>query len=869
MAVMTDGPLVGAVTDTEARIWFKTDDDASVQVQYSTSADLSNAITTAPISTVKASNRTGIIELEGLLPETRYYYRIIVDSTPQQASNYPSFTTFAPAGSTRDFSFAVMADLEDTDDFPSAPAPVYEQVASEDIEFVMQIGDFDHRDPGRLSKMRKMHREVRGPATAAGAEFAEHIAPNFPFFHTWDDHDYGKNNGDKTFGRRAEAIQAINEYYPFPDLPNPAGIWHDFSYAQVDVFMLDLRSQRDNHNDLDGPQKSMLDGDIIANGQKQWLENGLLNSTATWKIIVSSVPFNPTVERKDGWELYPHERLELLDFIATNNIQNAILLSADMHFGGAVDDGSTSGLPEIQLPHTNMANDHVNTTTRPGFWSEGILTGVDNAGYLLVTVNETQITFDIKGVDGEVNQTFTIAAAGSQTLTSGGISGFNESSEEPALSAQTSLAVSQGLAANAVATQPNIVLFVTDDQRFDTLQHMANLQQLQQNSTTFNNAFVTTALSGPSRASILSGLYAHNHGVLNNGDKQGGADNFDDSETIATWLRDAGYLTGIFGKYINQYDGSPIEGWDDVHVSGKPDYFNYTMFANGVEEAYGDAPEDYFTDVVSAKAQDFLAASEANDAQPFLMYIAPGAPHKPATPAPRHQDLDVTLPTVRPPSFDEQDVSDKPQWVQELDRLSARQIKKLDKAQRNVVRTLQAVDEAVGDLMDTLATNGELENTIIMFVSDNGLLFGEHRHNEKKVAYEEGIRVPLLVYDGRNPVQQSIDEMVLNIDLAPTIAQMAGLSVPSGLNGTSLVPLLEGQSVSWREDFLIENYTKRTAEHDALRTEQWKYVEYKNGDRELYDLEADPFELESQHGNPAYQTMITEFSARLAQLKAS
>jgi alkaline phosphatase D len=256
----------------------------------------------------------------------------------------------------------------------------------------MQIGDFDHRDPGNrppvvtIDNWRTMHRDMLGDY-ASGRDLAVHIAPFFPIYHIWDDHDYGGNNEDRTAEWKPLATQAFREYFPLPPLPNPdGGLWYSFRYAQAEFFMLDLRSQRDPDDLLDGPDKSMLDGGRISNGQKQWLEAGLLASTARWKFIVSSSAWNPHSKQVDSWVLYQFEQQELVNFIQSNNITGVIIISGDLHTGGAIDNGTNSYFPEISVPTTNVHQQLDCTGDYCGTWSEGIFVGADPAGYALITV---------------------------------------------------------------------------------------------------------------------------------------------------------------------------------------------------------------------------------------------------------------------------------------------------------------------------------------------------------------------------------------------------------------------------------------------------------------------------------------------------
>ena len=413
LAVLTDGPLVGAVSDHNARVFVRTDVAAAVQVEFSQSSTFAQPQRSGSATTQAGHDFTAILPLVNLAADTRYYYRVLVNGQIQTTASQYSFTTFVPAGQSDNFSFAVVADSSDTLLFPEIAAPVYQQVAADNPAFVMQIGDFDHRNPATLAEMRQMHRDVRGPTSAQGNDFATHIASQFPVFHVYDDHDYGIDDGDKTFARRASALQAFQEYYPTPDLPNPAaGIWHKFADAQVDLFMLDLRSQRDPNIQPDSASKSILEGDNIANGQKPWLKQSLLQSTATWKFIVSTVAFNPTTKPYDSWGAFGTERQEILEFIRSNQVGGVIFISGDLHTGGAIDDGTHSGRPEISVPHTNLnLPPNQQASGIAGSWSEGWISGVNNPGYVLVRIRSdpNQVILEAKGADGAVRKSLTVS----------------------------------------------------------------------------------------------------------------------------------------------------------------------------------------------------------------------------------------------------------------------------------------------------------------------------------------------------------------------------------------------------------------------------------------------------------------------------
>ena len=300
-ALITEGPVLGAVSEQAGKVFVRTSVEASITVEVSTSAAFTSSQFSAPQRTSASRDLTTIIPLPGLTADTQYFYRVYAGGVLQQTTPH-KFRTFPTPGTSHDLTFAVAADLINVRSNPDVPAPVYSRIADDDPTFLLQIGDFDHRNPTSLGSMRNMHRDVLGPRTASGADFANNIAPNMPLFHVYDDHDYGMDNGDKTFPGRAAALQAFQEYYATPALANPqAGIWHSFAVGNVDVFMLDTRSQRDPDGTADGPAKSMLDGDNIAAGQKQWFKSALLDSTATWKFVISTVPFNPTAKPHDSW----------------------------------------------------------------------------------------------------------------------------------------------------------------------------------------------------------------------------------------------------------------------------------------------------------------------------------------------------------------------------------------------------------------------------------------------------------------------------------------------------------------------------------------------------------------------------------------
>jgi N-acetylglucosamine-6-sulfatase len=429
---------------------------------------------------------------------------------------------------------------------------------------------------------------------------------------------------------------------------------------------------------------------------------------------------------------------------------------------------------------------------------------------------------------------------------------------------------------------PNVVVVLTDDQRWDTLHAMPEVQaRLMARGTTFTNAFVTTPVCCPSRASILSGLYAHNHGTHTIGPPDGGAPGFvgPDGSTLATWLRDAGYRTGLFGKYMNGYPalGPPRRptwyvppGWTDWAAMLRPQYFDYELVTvHGLLEAHGAAPADYSTDVTAAKALAFVDAAIASG-EPFFVFFAPFAPHVSerfvATPAPRHAGRFADLPPWRPPSFNEPDVSDKPAWIRETPPLSGAVQVLVQTNRRRGYESLLAVDEAVAALLDRAEVAGLGDETVVLYTSDNGFAHGEHRQRAKLCPYDECLRVPFVLRAPDVAAPGTTDDrLVENVDVAATVAALVGVAPPDPIDGRSLVPALLGDEAPWRDDVLVEQWQvfENTPAYFAVRSARWKYVEQRTtGEAELYDLDADPFELESRADDPLLADLRAALRAR-------
>ena len=429
--------------------------------------------------------------------------------------------------------------------------------------------------------------------------------------------------------------------------------------------------------------------------------------------------------------------------------------------------------------------------------------------------------------------------------------------------------------AKNMSDRPNIVFVLTDDLDYTSAQKMPQIGSLlREGGTSFENAFVSQSLCCPSRSTILTGLYAHNSGIQGNKPPDGGFEKFRDEgleeETIAASLQEGGYQTAFFGKYLNGYGvedpGYVPSGWDEWYGKiNEQQLYDYELNENGELVSYGSEEEDFFTDVLSEKATDFVRRAVPEE-QPFFAYVNPTAPHGPATPAERHEGAFADEEVPRPPSFNEEDVSDKPSWRQETERLSDEEASNIDDYYRQRLESMLAVDEMVGALVEELEAAGELDNTYIFFTSDNGWFSGEHRMAEgKDRAYEESARVPLFVKGPGIAPGTQVDELTLNTDFAPTFAELAGIPFPA--DGRSLLPLMRGAPPSWRSSVLLEGFVgKEDRVYTAVRTERYKYVEYGNGEEELYNLQNDPYELESLH-ETADPSLMEDLRGRLEALR--
>ncbi|QDU59972.1 Choline-sulfatase [Planctomycetes bacterium Pan216] len=438
-----------------------------------------------------------------------------------------------------------------------------------------------------------------------------------------------------------------------------------------------------------------------------------------------------------------------------------------------------------------------------------------------------------------------------------------------------------GANADEAKRKPNVVFILTDDQRWDGMScagnkwiKTPNLDRLAKEGARFSNAFVVTSLCSPSRASFLSGRYAHSHHVLNNF-----TDYPNDLPSFPRQLQSHGYETAYIGKWHMGEDSDEKRPGFDYWVThrGQGKYFDTEFNINGDRRVV----PGYYTSVVTDMAVDWL---KRDHEKPFLLILGQKAPHGPFVPEPKYEHaLDhVTIPR---PETAEDTGPPKPKWVK--DRVPTWHgiegnlygLNEYQKFVKSYWLTIPSIDDSVGRVMDTLRETGDLDKTLIVFAGDNGFMLGEHGGIDKRCMYEDSIRIPMLM---RYPKlikhpPEVIEQMVLNIDVAPTILQICGVPQLEGTQGRSMVPLLEGDTKDWRKSFLYEyNYEKQfpyTPNVRGVRTDDWKYMHSPHGDgspdrhkAEFYNLKKDPLETKNLIDDPASQPKLAELKKELARL---
>jgi N-acetylglucosamine-6-sulfatase len=462
------------------------------------------------------------------------------------------------------------------------------------------------------------------------------------------------------------------------------------------------------------------------------------------------------------------------------------------------------------------------------------------------------------------------------------------------------------VALGAAASGRNVIVIVTDDQSIGMLARMPNVRALAETGFAFRRAFISNPLCCPSRATILTGLYSHETGVYSNADgggldrTYGGWGSFqtqglddtgqrtidNEDRTLPVFLDEHGYDTALFGKYLNHYghrNGADIPdvppGWDTWRSFDGPNgaYYDYWVRdADGIRYV----SKTYSTDFFGKRANGWLASTVT---APFFLYFAPYAPHGPSIPAPRDEGITATK-GFDTPAFNEANVSDKPRYIRRLGLVdAARMQSNYDRS----VATLVDVDRWVGRFVATLRATGHLQDAVIVFLSDNGTTHGDHRWTGKLVPYERSIRVPLLIA-GPSVSHGSTKDLVSNVDITPTVLDIAGLLAPDGtytdvmggtptthrFDGVSLLPRMSGDAgfVAHPDPFapggrsvLLEHLShKSVPSFCGLRTPRWKFVIYRGGFRELYDLRRDPYELRNVAGRKPHlaSRMLRDVTAR-------
>ncbi|MBP7339747.1 sulfatase [Niveispirillum sp.] len=431
---------------------------------------------------------------------------------------------------------------------------------------------------------------------------------------------------------------------------------------------------------------------------------------------------------------------------------------------------------------------------------------------------------------------------------------------------------------------PNIVLIVVDDLRFDELGVLnpvlktPNLNRLAKEGVRFANAFVTTSLCSPSRATILTGQSARNHHIVGNELPEPAGTRF-----FPGLLQQAGYRTAMIGKWHMGQGDAPRPGFDHwVSFAGQGVYLP-DQGPGGHQMLNIDGKpvpqKGYITDELTDYALDWLG-QEQTGGKPFFLYLAHKAVHEDFTPATRHEGQYKDLPAPTPATQADTAANNdgKPRWVR-TQRNSWHGVdyayygeKSLDDLRRRYAETLSAVDDSVGRLLSWLKETGQERDTIILFMSDNGFLFGEHGLIDKRNAYEPSIRVPLLAYaPGRFPAGGVVGGMVANLDVAPTVLDLAGVPAPADFEGRSFRALAEGKPAGEgaRQELIYEYYWEFALPHTpttfAIRTDRYKYIYYHGvwEPEELYDLSVDPDETRNLAARPDQAALKQQLRERL------
>ena len=440
--------------------------------------------------------------------------------------------------------------------------------------------------------------------------------------------------------------------------------------------------------------------------------------------------------------------------------------------------------------------------------------------------------------------------------------------------------------APTASAAPNVVVFMTDDQTMRQVRYMPNVQRLiADQGTSFSRFFATFPLCCPSRATLLNGQYAHNHLVLHNDGRYGGYKRLDHAQTLPVWLRLAGYRTMQVGRWLNGYGAGNTNqlevppGWDEWFApiaSSAQTYRGQTINENGLLRYF----TRYQTDVYAEKAIELIRAAPS----PFFLQMTFSAPHlgrpvdpddspslRSPSPAPRHHDAFARERLPTPPSFNEANVRDKPQDVFERPPLSDETVAAIRENWQQELESLLGVDEAIGEVIRELESTHRLDDTLIVFVSDNGFMHGEHRLPAEKVwPYDESARVPLIMRGPGVPRGLRLRQLTANIDVVPTIMEAAGAQAGVTMDGRSLFELMRDPTLEWGREIMLQSGfgANGVGPYAALRNYGFLYVAWRHtGESELYDLRRDPWQLRNLSGRLAYADEQRELARRLQDLR--
>jgi N-acetylglucosamine-6-sulfatase len=457
------------------------------------------------------------------------------------------------------------------------------------------------------------------------------------------------------------------------------------------------------------------------------------------------------------------------------------------------------------------------------------------------------------------------------------------------------LALTMLLAPAAAEARPNIVFIMTDDQTAASTAVQRNVSLIQGQGTTFTQTIASYPLCCPSRATYLSGQYSHNHGVIHNAGPFGGYTRFDNSNSLPLWLQQAGYRTMHVGRYLNGYGvqnpniAEVPPGWSDWVSAVGEQVFNYERWQTNeygqiFERPGSDHPGEHQTDFFGRRAAELIDQA-APSSQPFFLSLTFPAPHSgfpiepgdptllpTPVPAPRHRDYFATRALPRPPSFDEADMARKPQVLADRPRLSPEWVAAIQENYQQELESLLSVDDAVGSVLNALERSGELDDTLLIYTSDNGFFHGEHRvASEKVLPYEEAARIPLIVRGPGVPRGQRLGSLVSNIDWAPTIVDAADARPLRLMDGSSLFGVMEDPGREPGREIVLENGVGANGVpmFRALRNQRYVWIEHKTtGEYELYDLRRDPYQLRNLEDLDSYATIRAAMAKRLRRLQA-